>query len=335
MTARRRLTLIAAVAITGLSAAACGSSGEGTKNAAVGTDGSVDLSTVTLHVGDQKGGSHALLQAAGELNGLKYKITWSQFTSGPPLLEAANAGAIDVGAVGNTPPIFAAAANSKLTAISAGDQSLEGQAVLVPKNSSIQTIQDLKGKKIALAKGSSAHALFLSVLHKAGLGLGDVQAEYLQPADALAAFSSGKVDAWVIWDPFAAQAEAQVGAQRLVSDQGFTTNYNFNVASRTALNDPGKVAALRDFITRYRRALTWTAVHQDQWAQVWSKEVGLPLSVAKVAVARRVTKSVPIDDTVINAEQQLADEFSTAKIIPTQIKFADFVDRRFNDITGS
>src|SRR5262249_5057512 len=157
--------------------------------------------------------------------------TWSQFTSGPPLLEAVNAGAIDIGAVGNTPPIFAAAAGSKIKIVAAGAQNLAAQAILVPKSSSIQAIQDLRGKKIALAKGSSAHPLLLSVLKKAGLSFSDIQPQYLQPADALSAFSGGKVDAWSIWDPYTAQAEAQTGARTLVSGNGFGTNYNFNVAS--------------------------------------------------------------------------------------------------------
>ncbi len=329
MITRRLLSIGAALALMGSAVAACGSGG-GTSSTA--SPGSADLSKVTLRVGDQKGGAKALLTAAGLLKDVPYKITWSQFTSGPPMLEAANAGAIDVGAVGNTPPIFAAAAGSKITVVGAGDQSLEAQAVLVPKNSAIQSIQELKGKKIALAKGSSAHALFLSVVQKAGLKLSDVQPQYLQPADALAAFSAGKVDAWVIWDPFAAQAEAQVGAHRLVSDAGYTSNYNFNVAATSALSSAGKVAALRDYLSRYKRALTWADVHQEVWAATWAQQVGLPLPIAKVAVSRRVTTWVPIDDKVITAEQQLADEFSTAKVIPAKIDFSKFVDPRFNSV---
>jgi sulfonate transport system substrate-binding protein len=326
MITRRLLSMGAALILAGSAVAACGSGG-GTASA----DPS-DLSKITLRVGDQKGGSRALLTAAGLLKDVKYKISWSQFTSGPPLLEAANAGAIDVGAVGNTPPIFAAAAGSKITVVGAGDQSTEAQAVLVPKNSPIQKIQDLKGKKIALAKGSSAHALFLSVVEKAGLTLSDVQPQYLQPADALAAFSAGKVDAWVIWDPFAAQAEAQTGARRLVSDAGYTSNYNFNVAAKSSLSNSGKVAALRDYLSRYRQALTWANTHQDGWASTWAQQVGLTLPIAKVAVSRRVTNWVPIDDKVITAEQQLADQFTNAKVIPAKIDFSNFVDTRFNSV---
>jgi sulfonate transport system substrate-binding protein len=323
---KRLLTLLGALVLL----AGCGASGGGDA-AAIRKDGSVDLTKVTLHVGDQKAGSQALLQAAGQLSGVKYKITWSQFTSGPPLLEAANAGAVDIGAVGNTPPIFAAAAGSKIKIVAAGDQSLSAQAVLVPKNSAIQAIQDLKGKKIALAKGSSAHALLLGVLKKAGLTFGDIQPQYLQPADALSAFSSGRVDAWSIWDPYTAQAQAQTGARALVYGNGFGTNYQFNVAAANALKDKAKVAAIRDYLSRLDRATVWAATHQDQWATTWSAQIGLPLAVTKVAAHRRVTRPVAIDDTVITGEQQLADAFSDAKLIPGRLKIGDFVDRRFND----
>jgi sulfonate transport system substrate-binding protein len=324
---RRLLPLLGALLVL----VGCGGT-DGAENAAIRKDGSVDLSKVTLRVGDQKAGSQALLQAAGELSGVKYRIAWSQFTSGPPLLEAANAGAIDVGAVGNTPPIFAAAAGSKIKIVAAGDQNTAAQAILVPKNSPIRTIADLKGKKIALAKGSSAHALLLGVLKRAGVSFDDIQPEYLQPADALSAFSGGKVDAWSIWDPYTAQAQAQTGARILVWGNGFGTNYNFNVAAAKALKDKAKVAALRDYLGRLEHATLWASTHPDEWARTWSAQIGLPLAVTKVAARRRITKPVPVDDTVIAGEQPLADAFSDAKLIPGRLKIADFVDRRFNDV---
>ena len=311
--------------------AGCGGAADG-DDAAIRADGSVDLAKVTLHVGDQKAGSRALLQAAGQLEGITYKITWSQFTSGPPLLEAANAGAVDIGAVGNTPPIFAAAANSKIKIVAAGAQNLNAQAVLVPKTSPIRSIQELKGKKVAVAKGSSAHALLLSVLKKGGLRFADIRPQYLQPADALSAFSAGRVDAWSIWDPYTAQAEAQTGARALVFGNDFGTNYSFNVAAAKALENKAKVAALRDYLTRIDRATIWAATHQDEWARTWSAQIGLPLPVAKVAAHRRVTRPVRIDDALIRGEQQIADAFTDADLIPGRLKIDDFVDRRFNDI---
>jgi sulfonate transport system substrate-binding protein len=323
----RGLFAVLAIALVGV--AGCGGSESGTEAT---VHGPVDLGRVTLHVGDQKAGVQVMLQAAGELAGVRYKVAWSQFTSGPPLLEAANAGAIDVGAVGNTPPIFAAAAGSKITVIGAGAQDVRAQGILVPKNSPIRTIQDLKGKRIALAKGSSAHALLLNVLKKAGLGFADIRPQYLQPADALSAFGAGRVDAWSIWDPYQAQAQAQVGARVLVSGDGFSSNYNFTVASAKALKDEAKVAALRDYVARVDRAYLWTATHQTEWARTWAREVGLPLPVAQVAVGRRVTRPVRLDPAVTGAEQSLADAFTDAKVLPGRVRFARIIDPRFNDV---
>ncbi|GLZ10868.1 ABC transporter substrate-binding protein [Actinomadura sp. NBRC 104425] len=312
-------------------AAGCGGGTDG-DGAAVGADGSVDLSKVTLRVGDQKGGQRALLGAAGELDGVKYRIEWKQFTSGPPLLEAVNAGALDVGAVGNTPPVFAAAAGSKIKIIAAADIGLTGQAVLVPKDSPIRTPAELEGKRIAVAKGSSSHYHLLTVLKRAGLTFADIQPQYLAPPDALAALSSGKIDAWAIWDPYTAQGEAQAGARILVDARGYTTGYQAIVAADRALSDKAKAAALRDYLARQRRALLWANDHVKEWGAVWAKDTGLPVAIAEKAAERRAARLIQVDDTLVRNEQQIADAFADQKLIPGRVEMADFVDRRFNDI---
>ncbi|MFI6520739.1 ABC transporter substrate-binding protein [Spirillospora sp. NPDC050679] len=331
---RARLrALAAALALTATAAlaAACGG-GAAAQNAAIGPDGKIDLSKVTLRLGDQKGGQQALLGAAGELSGVPYKVEFKQFTSGPPLLEAINAGAVDAGAVGNAPPVFAAAAGAKLKIVAAADIGLTGQAILAAKGSSIRTPADLKGKRIAVAKGSSSHYHLLTVLKKAGLGFKDVQPQYLAPPDALAALSTGKLDAWAIWDPYTAQGEAQAGGRLLVDGVGYTNGYQVIVAGKKTLDDRAKEAALRDYLTRQRRALAWSAVHVKEWARVWAKDTGLPLPIAEVAAKRRAAKLIKVDDTLVAAEQALADAFLAEKLIPARVTMADHVDRRFNDI---
>jgi sulfonate transport system substrate-binding protein len=329
---RRIATLLTALALTAATAAACGGTDQA-ENSAVGADGTPDLAKVTLRVGDQKGSSvQSLLKAAGELNGVKYKISWSLFTSGPPILEGINAGAVDFGSVGNTPPIFAAAANSKIAIVGGTDVSLDGQAIVVPKDSSLRAPGDLRGKKIAVAKGSSANGQLLGVLKKNGLSFADVQPQYLQPADALSALSSGKVDAWATWEPYTAQAEAQAGARILVDGKGYVNGYGFQVTSRDALRDKAKTAALKDFLARYQRSVLWTNTHQREWADIWAKDTGLAPAVSRTAVQRRRTTIIKIDDTVVTSEQQLADSFSDARLLPGKVKIAEFFDRRFNDI---
>ncbi|WP_428956396.1 ABC transporter substrate-binding protein [Streptomyces sp. cg35] len=294
-----------------------------------GTDGKGSL---TLNVGDQKGGSEAVLRAAGELDDLNYKIHWSTFTSGPPLLEAVNAKAVDIGGVGNTPPVFAAGAGSKIKVVAASHGTAKGDTILVPDDSPLKKPADLKGKSVAVAQGSSAHYQLVASLRKAGLGLKDIKVKYLQPADALAAFTSGKVDAWAVWDPYTSQV-LRGGKGRVLTDgDGLTNGLAFQVASPTALGDKKKTAAIKDYLDRLRRAQDWVYKHPEEWAKVWAKDTGLPYEVALDAVKRtngtRVT--VAVDKAVVASEQQIADVFSELKLIPGKVDFGDFVDTRFN-----
>lgn len=146
-----------------------------------------------------------MLRAAGELDDLNYRIKRSTFTSGPPLLEAVNAKAVDLGGTGNTPPVFAAGSKSKIKVVGATHGSSDAEIIAVPDDSPLKKVSDLKGRSIAVAQGSSAHYQLITQLRKAGLSVGDVKISHLQPADALAAFHRGEVDAWAIWDPYTSQ----------------------------------------------------------------------------------------------------------------------------------
>ncbi|WP_442916615.1 ABC transporter substrate-binding protein [Lentzea sp. NBC_00516] len=284
---------------------------------------------VVLKVGDQKGGAKSVLTAAGLLNDFPYKIEWATFTSGPPLLEAASAGAIDVGAVGNTPPIFAAAANAKIAAVGVSKGQVEADAILVPENSPLRSVSDLKGKNIAVAKGSSAHGQILLTLRSAGLTTKDVTLNFLQPADAYGAFTQGKVDAWAIWDPYTAQAQQEAKARVLTTGEGKSNGYGFNVAGRKALDDKGKNPALKEYLIRYYKAQKWADTHREEWAKAWAAETGLKYEVALAAVQRNGDQVVKLDDTVIKSEQELADAFTEDKTLPGKVDFAKFVDARF------
>ncbi|GGP63866.1 ABC transporter substrate-binding protein [Streptomyces melanogenes] len=287
---------------------------------------------VTLNVGDQKGGSEAVLRAAGELDHLPYKIKWSTFTSGPPLLEAVNAKAVDIGGVGNTPPVFAAGANSKIKVVAATHGSSAGEAVLVPADSPLKGPADLKGKSVAVAQGSSAHYQLLAALKKAGLGLSDVKVSYLQPADALAAFSRGKVDAWAVWDPYTSQVLKSGKARVLTTGEGSVNGLGFQVAAPAALSNPAKAKAVADYLTRLQRAQDWVFKHPEAWAKAWSKETGLPYDVALDSVKRSngTRVAVAVDDAAIASEQRIADTFADLKLIPRRFSFKEYVDRRFN-----
>ncbi|MFD5862402.1 ABC transporter substrate-binding protein [Streptomyces chartreusis] len=321
---RRRLVPTALLPLA-LLLTACG----GNSSAATDTDGQGFL---TLDVGDQKGGSEAILRAAGELENLDYKIKWSTFTSGPPLLEAVNAKAVDIGGVGNTPPVFAAGAGSKITAVAAFKGTSKGDAILVPKDSKLTGPEQLKGRSIAVAQGSSANYQLVASLRKAGLSLSDVEVKYLQPADALAAFTAGKVDAWAVWDPYTSQVLLSKQGRVLTTGDGITNGLTFQVAAPSALQDKKKAAAIKDYLQRLRRATAWVYDHQEEWAKVWAKDTGLPYEVALASVKRtNATRvSVAVDEPLIASEQEIADTFTELKLIPNKVDFGDFVDPRYN-----
>jgi sulfonate transport system substrate-binding protein len=324
------------LAVAALGLTACGGGASASSSAPVpSTVSAAQLKGVTLRVGDQSGNSaQALLRASGELDNLPYTIQWATFTSGPPMLQADAAGAIDLGQVGNTPPIFAAAANDKIDVVAA-EQSPVGDAILVPQDSAIHSLADLRGKTIAVAQGSSANGTLLNALNKAGLKPADVKIAYLQPGNALTAFGQHQVDAWAVWQPYVAEGIQQDGARQLVTGkqsqaQGLSNGYSVQVASRAALADAGKNAAIADYVLRMDKAYAWAKTHQSQFAQLWSQETGLPIAVTQAAAADIVLHPVVLDDTLVNSEQHLADEFSAANQIPAKITFSSFVDHRFD-----
>lgn len=340
---RRALPLAASLALLALVAAGCSSSGSSASGStAAGSGGTAkagttSISKVTLHIGDQAGsGAQALLTAAGLIGRLLFKVTWSNFTSGPPMLQAMAGGAVDIGSVGNAPPVFAAAGGDNIAIVGALQANPAGSALLVPASSPIDTIAQLRGKRIAVAQGSSADYHLLTVLKKAGLSVHDVTLVYLQPAEGLTALASGHVDAWDIWSPFAEQAETQDHDRALVNGDGFGSPYSFTVASRDALADPAKAAAIRAYLKLLNQAHTWAATHQAAWAAVWAKGTGLPAGIMTRAAKDSAATAVPITPAVVSSEQSVANAFTTAGLIPGHVDFTKYVVTSFNNtVAGS
>src|SRR6195952_340518 len=184
-----------------------------------------------IRIGFQKYGKLVLLKSKGtledKLKSVGYRVVWTEFPSGPPLLEALNVGAIDCGNTGEAPPIFAQAAGAPIQYVAYEPPAPKGEAILVPKDSKLNSVADLKGKKVALNKGSNVHYLLVKALEKAGIKYSEIETVFLAPADARAAFERGSVDAWVIWDPFQAAAEAATGARTLADGTGLAPNHQF------------------------------------------------------------------------------------------------------------
>jgi sulfonate transport system substrate-binding protein len=308
---RRRGMPLAAVLVAVALTAACSSSTSGGGSSAGGAGGtsavansSPDVSSVTLNVGDQKGtGAQALLQAAGLISKLPFKVTWSDFSSGPLLLQAMGSGSVDIGGVGDAPPVFAAAGGEKVALVGARTQLPASAALIVPKNSPITSISQLRGKTIAVAQGSSGEYHLLTVLAKAGLTAHDVTLDNLQPADALAALTSGHIAAWDTWSPYIEQAVAQNGARVLVDGGGgYGYNTSFEVASRAAIDDPAKAAAIRDYLTVLNQAYTWSASHIQTWARIWGQATGLPDSIMLTAAKDDVNTPTTITGATTASE---------------------------------
>jgi sulfonate transport system substrate-binding protein len=321
--------VLAASALVFASVTACGGQADSNDAAVPAPVSQADLAKVTLKVGDQKGGSKSLLTAANLLADVPYKIEWSTFTSGPPLLEAASAGAIDIGNVGNTPPIFAAAANAKIAAVSSAKGNVASDALLVPGDSPLRNVSELRGKTIGVAKGSSAHGQVLYTLRKAGLSTKDVKLSFLQPSEAYSAFTQHQLDAWAVWDPYTSQAQLETGAKVLADGSDTANGYTFQMAGKSALSDAGKNSAIRDYVVRVAKAQQWADTHRPEWAAAWAQETGLKPDVALKAVEAGPDVPVSLDDTVVRSEQDLADAFSEDKTLPGKVNFAEFVDRRY------
>ena len=215
--------------------------------------------------------------------------------------------------------------------VSAYDGGGIGDQILVQRDSPITSIADLRGKSIAVAKGSSAHGHLLGQLDKAGLKPADVKLVFLQPADALSAFTSRQADAWAIWDPYTAQTEQQLPVRSVGQAKDVTNGYWFGVASDQALADPKRNTALADLLVRFEKAAGWAKDHPQEWAQSYAAAVGLDPKAAEVSQGRSLRLPTALDDAVVASEQKLTDLFAQSGQIQSSPKFADWVDRRYND----
>ncbi|MFF8802338.1 MULTISPECIES: ABC transporter substrate-binding protein [unclassified Methylobacterium] len=268
-----------------------------------------------LRVGDQRGNARALMEAAGVLDGLTYRLEWSEFPAAAPLLEALNAGVIDAGGVGDAPFTFAAAAGVPVKAFLAFRNRQDGLAILVRPDSSIRSVADLQGKRIATNRGSIGHQVVLAALEEAGLAADSVQFRFLPPADAKLALASGAVDAWSTWEPYTSAAEL-AGLVRVVRDgNGITPGLSYAVASEAALKS--KRALLADYAARLARARAWALTDPAPYASAWSRLIGLPEAVPLRWFGRARYRTVPIDEAVIADEQRIIDLYVRAGLIPT------------------
>ncbi|MEH1901076.1 MAG: sulfonate ABC transporter substrate-binding protein [Nostoc sp.] len=250
-------------------------------------------------------------------------VTWSEFPAGPPLLEALNAGSIDFGYTGESPPIFAQAGGIPLVYVAYDPWSPKAEAILVPKDSPIKSVVELKGKKIAFAKGSNANYLLVKALEKAGVQYSDIQQVTLTPADARAVFEGKKVDAWAIWDPYLAAAEAATGARTLTDATGLAPNRGYYLAAKSFVD--AKPDALKIVIDQVKKVSDWAKNNPSEVAKFLSPALGIDAPVLEIAEKRREYDVLPLTDEVITKQQEVADTFYKIKLIPKEIKVKEIV----------
>ena len=282
-----------------------------------------------LRVANQKSTIKALLEASGETQNVPYTLQWSEFPSASPLGEALNAGAVDVGALGDAPYVFALGAGASLKVVSIiHAEGRNTTALVVPKDSPIKTVADLKGKKIVTGRGSIGHYLAIKALASAGLTTQDVQFIFLLPAESRLVLDNGTVDAWATWDPYTTVVTSQSQARVLVSGNPLLSNHLYFAATQQAISE--KRAQLDDFVARVDRAYAWANAHPNEYAAAQSKITGLPLAV-HVEVAKDTHLSpVVIDDSVISGLQATADTYQKEGLLPRHIDVSQGFDKSFN-----
>jgi len=275
-----------------------------------------------VRLGYQKIGPPFLLKARSEsldrrLTALHAKAEWIEFQTGPLLLEAIRARAVDIGYVGETPPVFAQAGGVPFVYVATDPPAPQAEAIVVPRASKLQKLEDLRGKKIALNRGSNVHYLLLRALERAKLALTDVTVVYLAPPDARSAFDTGQVDAWIIWDPFLAAAELS-GARILADGTGLVDNHLFYVVRREfAEQQPALVSGVLD---EYRQLSEWAGGHAEEASKISAASSGVAYEALLRAERRHPYGLLPITTEILNKQQTIADAFQRQALIPGKIQ---------------
>jgi sulfonate transport system substrate-binding protein len=297
--------------------------------------GEVDLSGVTLRAGDLQGFSSAAFEAAGQLDDLPYEIEWAEFPSGPPAVEAMNAGALDVASMADTPEIFAIAGGVGTTIVGGSipaDPGVSQMQILAPEGSGIETVADLEGRSVAAADQTVLQYFLIKALEEDGLSLDDIEPVNLQPTDANAAYASGDVDAFVGIEPLSFIATQQVPSTVVAESADYFLQQGAVVARNGALEDAATSAAIGDFLVRQKAVSEWLVSHRDEAVALFSEVVGLPEELADRSLGVTGQQWVPLDDAYRERFEDQAQTFVDAGHAPEGLDFSTAIDDRFNDL---
>lgn len=287
---------------------------------------SSDLKTVTI--GYQKGDPFDIAKERGEfvkkMKAKGYKVVWKEFQDGSSLMQAMKAGSVDYARTGDTPPVSALSTGTKLTYIAASSSKAKGSGILVKKSSSISSIADLKGKKIAYTKGTSSQYMVLAALKKAGLSASDVTWVNMDQSSASVAFSKGKVDAWATWDPYTSQAELTQNAKMLTNGVGITNNRDYILATQSYAKENTEVSK---YLVKYlEEDMQWANNNHSELITMMSKSLKVSKSVVKRMVERRTYSISAMNSSYAKEEQKIADLFYEENLIENKVTISDSGD---------
>nr|WP_296255526.1 MULTISPECIES: ABC transporter substrate-binding protein [unclassified Pseudomonas] len=301
---------------------------DNTGNQQVSAAEAVDWSKVTLILGDQAKGLRTVVDASKALEGIPYQVQWANFQGAAPLFEALRAGAVDLAPAGDTPVLAAATGGTPLRIVAVRRGQGRSVGILVPPESDIRTVADLKGRSVSIssARGSISQYLLIRALEDAGVKESEVNIGFVMPTDALSAFHAGKIDAWATFGIYQAFAEEN-GARLLLSGEGINTGLTFITASDEALADPLKRQALNDVLQRLAKAFDWAKANPEQYAQVFSSANTVPLPVSQRLQGWGVESLQPVEASDVTALQGVDDLFVAKKIFPQAVQVSGLVDR--------
>ncbi|WIE52807.1 ABC transporter substrate-binding protein [Pseudomonas sp. GM17] len=283
---------------------------------------------LVLHVGDQNYYNvRASVEASGVLEGAPYQVDWKHFQAAAPLAEALNTGALDLGFLGDSGFLFLAAKQAPVKLIGVSRQNPDTIALLVPKDSPVQTIADLKGKKVAYWPGAWSQQLTLRALEQAGLPEDHVEFIKLMPIDAAAALPQGSIDAFPVWEPYISQQILFSGARPILTAKNLMPGLSAIAASTPAIDS--KREAIADFLGRLKLARAWVDSHTDQYADLWAKKANLDPNVSRHWLRQAHMSVGPVDPQAAADLQSTADFLFKVKALPAPLATATVVDRSF------
>ena len=274
-----------------------------------------------IRIGYQRYGTLILLKHTGYLEAALAptgdRVVWSEFVSGPPMMQAMAAGAVDFGITGDAPPVFAQAASDRVIYVGHEPPAPFGEAIVVPATSTIRDVAGLRGKAVGVNRGANAHWLLLAALAKSGMTMADIRPVFLAPGAARPAFDSGRLDAWAIWDPYLSSVEVASGARVLASANGIVSNRQFFLAERGfAARNPDLI---RLVLAQIGRSDAWADAHRDEASAMLAADTGLPVPVVRRAIGRLTYGVQPMTPDVVAEQQRIADAFFGQHLLPDHL----------------